>query len=95
MGEENIFKLDADQLNEVAGGLGHKGGKGSRLLETVKDIESCASFDSCRDYVQRYKQDNETRQWTVTAISYLLQQNGYTLYYGVVEAFVDKYWDLV
>ena len=99
MNENKNIELTMDQLDEVAGGAGRKGGKGSRLLETVEDIENCrsfdSSFDSCRYYVERYKRENETKQMAVSELEYLLRQNNYTLYYGVVEAFVDKYWDLV
>ena len=95
MNENKNIELTKEQLGEVAGGGGRKGGRGSRLLETVEDIENCLSFDSCRYYVERYKRENETKQMAVSELEYLLRQNNYTLYYGVVEAFVDKYWDLV
>jgi hypothetical protein len=93
MSEENIsMELTKEQLDEAAGGVEKSGMKSIRTLEAFDNSTIC---NSAKDVVRDTKNASGTKPQAVRSIKNAEFTDNYIISRGVVEAFVDKYWDLV
>ena len=93
MSEENkSMELTKEQLGEVAGGVGKKG---IISIKTLEDFESSRIFNSAKDVVRDIKNAAGTKTQAVSRIKSAEFTDSFIISRGVVEAFVEKYWDLV
>ena len=93
MSEENKnMELTKEQLDEIAGGVGKKG---IISIKTLEDFESSRIFNSAKDVVRDIKNAAGTKTQAVSRIKSAEFTDSFIISRGVVEAFVEKYWDLV
>ena len=93
MSEENkSMELTKEQLGEVAGGDGKKE---MNAIKTLEDFESSRIFNSAKDVVRDIKNAAGTKTQAVSRIKSAEFTDSFIISRGVVEAFVEKYWDLV
>ena len=93
MSEENKnMELTKEQLDEIAGGVGKKG---IISIKTLEDFESSRIFNSAKDVVRDIKNAAGTKTQAVRRIKSAEFTDSFIISRGVVEAFVEKYWDLV
>ena len=93
MSEENKnMELTKEQLGEIAGGVGKKS---IIFIKTLEDFESSRIFNSAKDVVRDIKNAAGTKTQAVRRIKSAEFTDSFIISRGVVEAFVDKYWDLV
>ena len=93
MSEENkSMELTKEQLDEIAGGVVKKG---MNSIKTLEEFESSRILSSAKDVVRDIKNTAGTKAQAVRKIKSAEFADSYLIARGVVEAFVDKYWDLV
>ena len=93
MSEENKnMELTKEQLDEIAGGVGKKG---IISFKTLEDFESSRIFNSAKDVVRDIKNAAGMKTQAVSRIKSAEFTDSFIISRGVVEAFVEKYWDLV
>ena len=93
MSEENkSIELTKEQLGEIAGGVGKKE---MNAIKTLEDFESSRIFNSAKDVVRDIKNAAGTKAQAVSRIKSAEFTDSFIISRGVVEAFVEKYWDLV
>lgn len=93
MSEENKnMELTKEQLDEIAGGVGKKS---IISIKTLEDFESSRIFNSAKDVVRDIKNAAGTKTQAVSRIKSAEFTDSFIISRGVVEAFVEKYWDLV
>ena len=93
MSEENkSMELTKEQLDEIAGGVVKKG---MNSIKTLEDFESSRIINDAKDIVSNIKYSSGTKSQAVRKIKAAEFADSYLIARGVVEAFVDKYWDLV
>lgn len=93
MSEENKnMELTKEQLDEIAGGVGKKS---IISIKTLEDFESSRIFNSAKDVVRDIKNAAGTKTQAVRRIKSAEFTDSFIISRGVVEAFVEKYWDLV
>ena len=93
MSEENkSMELTKEQLDEIAGGVGKKS---IISIKTLEDFESSRIFNSAKDVVRDVKNAAGTKTQAVRKIKAAEFTDSFIISRGVVEAFVEKYWDLV
>ena len=93
MSEENKnMELTKEQLDEIAGGVGKKG---IISIKTLEDFESSRIFNSAKDVVRDIKSAAGTKAQAVSGIKSAEFADSFIISRGVVEAFVEKYWDQV
>jgi len=90
--EEKNIELTKEQLDKVAGGVGKKG---IISIKTLEDFESSRIFNSAKDVVRDIKNAAGTKAQAVSRIKAAEFTDSFIISRGVVEAFVEKYWDLV
>ena len=90
--EEKNIELTKEQLDKVAGGVGKKG---IISIKTLEDFESSRIFNSAKDVVRDIKNAAGTKTQAVSRIKSAEFTDSFIISRGVVEAFVEKYWDLV
>ena len=92
MGENKNIELTTEQLDVVTGGTGKKGG---RQYFTLEDLEKSGISDDCQDIIRETKNASGTKAKAVKRIKASPITDGVLFGIGILEAFVDKYWDLV
>ncbi len=92
MDENKSIELDVEQLGEVAGGTGKKGGK---HFFTLEDLEKSGICDDCKDIIRETKNASGTKKTAIKKIKASPITDGVLFGIGILEAFVDKYWDIV
>ena len=93
MSEENKnMELTKEQLDEIAGGVGKKS---IISIKTLEDFESSRIFNSAKDVVRDIKNAAGTKTQAVSRIKSAEFTDSFIISRGVVEALVEKYWDLV
>ena len=93
MSEENKnMELTKEQLDEIAGGVGKKS---IISIKTLEDFESSRIFNSAKDVVRDIKNAAGTKTQAVSRSKSAEFTDSFIISRGVVEAFVEKYWDLV
>ncbi len=90
--ENNSMELTKEQLGEIAGGVAKKG---MNSIKTLGDFESSTIFNSAKDVVRDIKNAAGTKAQAVSKIKAAEFTDCFIISRGVVEAFVEKYWDLV
>ena len=90
--EEKNIELTKEQLDEIAGGVGKKE---MNAIKTLEDFESSRIFNSAKDVVRDIKNAAGTKTQAVRRIKSAEFTDSFIISRGVVEAFVEKYWDLV
>ena len=90
--EEKNIELTKEQLDEIAGGVGKKV---MNAIKTLEDFESSRIFNSAKDVVRDIKNAAGTKTQAVSRIKSAEFTDSFIISRGVVEAFVEKYWDLV
>ncbi len=92
MSEENkSMELTKEQLDEIAGGVVKKG---MNSIKTLEEFESSRIINDAKDIVSNIKNSSGTKAQAVSRIKAAEFTDSYIISRGVVEAFVDKYWDL-
>ena len=92
MDENKSIELTVDQLGEAAGGAGKKGG---RHYFTLEDLEKSGISDDCQDIIRETKNASGTKANAIKKIQASPITDGVLFGIGILEAFVDKYWDIV
>ena len=93
MSEENkSMELTKEQLDEIAGGVGKKE---MNAIKTLEDFESSRILNSAKGVVRDIKNAAGTKAQAVNKIKAAEFTDSFIISHGVVEAFVEKYWDLV
>ena len=93
MSEENkSMELTKEQLGEIAGGVGKKE---MNAIKTLEDFESSRILNSAKGVVRDIKNAAGTKAQAVNKIKAAEFADSFIISRGVVEAFVEKYWDLV
>ena len=92
MDENKGIELNVERLGEVAGGTGKKGGK---QFFTLEDLEKSGISDDCQDIIRETKNASGTKANAVKKIKASPITDGVLFGIGILEAFVEKYWDLV
>ena len=92
MGENKNIELTKEQLDVVTGGTGKKGG---RQYFTLEDLEKSGISDDYQDIIRETKNASGTKAKAVKIIKASPMTDGVLFGIGILEAFVDKYWDLV
>lgn len=93
MNEENkSMELTKEQLGEIAGGVGKKG---MNSIKTLEDFEKSRILNSAKDVVREIKNAAGTKTQAVRKIKAAEFTDSFIISRGVVEDFVEKYWDLV
>ena len=90
--ENKCMEPTKEQLGEIAGGVGNKG---MNSIKTLEDFESSRIFSSAKDVLRNVKNAAGTKAQAVSKIKAAEFTDSFIISRGVVEAFVEKYWDLV
>ena len=90
--ENKSMELTKEQLGAIAGGVGKKS---IISIKTLEDFESSRIFNSAKDVVRDIKNAAGTKTQAVSRIKSAEFTDSFIISRGVVEAFVEKYWDLV
>jgi len=90
--ENKCMELTKEQLGEIAGGVGKKE---MNAIKTLEDFESSRILNSAKGVVRDIKNAAGTKAQAVNKIKAAEFADSFIISRGVVEAFVEKYWDLV
>jgi len=90
--ENKSMELTKEQLGEIAGGVGKKE---MNAIKTLEDFESSRILNSAKGVVRDIKNAAGTKAQAVNKIKAAEFADSFIISRGVVEAFVEKYWDLV
>ena len=90
--ENKSMELTKEQLGEIAGGVGKKE---MNAIKTLEDFESSRILNSAKGVVRDIKNTAGTKAQAVNKIKAAEFADSFIISRGVVEAFVEKYWDLV
>ena len=90
--ENKSMELTKEQLGEIAGGVGKKE---MNAIKTLEDFESSRILNSAKGVVRDIKNAAGTKAQAINKIKAAEFADSFIISRGVVEAFVEKYWDLV
>ena len=90
--ENKSMELTKEQLGKIAGGVGKKE---MNAIKTLEDFESSRILNSAKGVVRDIKNAAGTKAQAVNKIKAAEFADSFIISRGVVEAFVEKYWDLV